>query len=328
MNTTVKDSVRIVSLLEFIHPQMEGMRDRVHDLVAQVDEPLGSMLRRSLDGGKQLRPALVLLVGRMFDARLEPFYDLAVAVHMLHTATLIHDDVVDGASIRRGRETLHMQWPTGATVLAGDYLLGQSTSLVAELEDPRLFKVFAAVLRTMCAGEIRQMVASRRRRCDWEAYTYGIEAKTASLFAASTEMAAILAGADGSQIAALRLFGRELGMAFQVVDDVLDFVGDEAQLGKPAGNDLRQGLITLPTLYYLERVKNNGCVEAVLSGLRDEEHVQAAIDAICASGAIEAALADAQGYARRSQEALAPLPDNASRRLLHTIAEYVMHRSH
>jgi geranylgeranyl pyrophosphate synthase len=117
-------------------------------------------------------------------------------------------------------------------------------------------------------------------------------------------------------------------MAFQVVDDVLDFTGDEAQLGKPAGSDLRQGLITLPTLYYLEKVRNDGCVEAVLSGLRDEEQVQAAIDAICASGAIEAALADAQAYARRSQEALAPLPDNASRHSLHTIAEYVINRSH
>ncbi len=328
MNNVVEDSVSVIPLLEFIHPQMERMRDIVHEIVAQVDEPLSSMLRRSLGGGKQLRPALVLLVGRMFDSGLEPFYSLAVAVHMLHTATLIHDDVVDGASIRRGRETLHMQWPAGAAILAGDYLLGQSTSLVAELEDPRLFKVFAAVLRTMCAGEIRQMVASQRQRPDWETYTCAIGAKTASLFAASTEMAAILAGADESQIAALRLFGRELGMAFQVVDDVLDFVGDEAQLGKPAGSDLRQGLITLPTLYYLERVRSDGCVNAVLSGLRDEEHVQAAIDAVCASGAIEASLADAQAYVRTCQEALASLPDNPARHMLHTIAEYVMHRSH
>jgi len=157
-------------------------------------------------------------------------------------------------------------------------------------------------------------------------YYRRIEAKTASLCAAATEMAGILAGAGESQIATLRRFGLELGTAFQIADDVLDFIGDEAQLGKPAGSDLRQGLMTLPTLWYLERIEDDAPVNAVLSGQRDTEHVRTAIEAICSSGAIEASLAEARAHAEQSQEALATLPDNASRQILYSLAEYVVER--
>jgi len=246
--------------------------------------------------------------------------------------------------LRRGRETLHTVWPAGATVLAGDYLLGQATLLIAELEHARILKVFAQVLCTMCAGEIRRMFVTRKKQShsraaveqtalgstggQWgrEDYYRSIEAKTASLFASAAEMAGILARAGEVQIAALRRFGRELGMAFQIVDDVLDLTSDETQLGKSAGSDLRQGLITLPILCYLERVEDDTPVNAVLSGQQGGEHVRAAIEAVCSSGAIEASLAEARAHARRSQEALATLPDNDSRRTLCSLAEYVVER--
>jgi len=328
----------------------------LHKTQAQVEEPLGSMLRHSLGGGKRLRPALVILVGQMFasstpplippiggKASTAPFHSLAAAVEMLHTATLIHDDLVDGAPLRRGRKTLHTIWPAGVTVLAGDYLLAQAVSLIAELEYPRILKIFAETLCTMCAGEIRQMSVTKGKqshsraaveqpaldstgRCGREDYYRSIKAKTASLCAAATEVAGLLAGAGEPQIAALHRFGQELGMAFQIADDVLDFTGDEAQLGKPAGSDLRQGLITLPTLCYLERAEDNAPVNGVLSGQRDEEHVRAAIEAVCSSGAIKAALAEARAHVRQSQEALATLPDNGSRQMLCSLAEYVVER--
>ncbi len=322
----VKPPLRLIPLLEPIRPEMERMERLLNDTLAQVEEPLRSMLRRSLGGGKRLRPALVILVGRMF-ASSAPFHSLAAAVDMLHTATLVHDDLVDGACLRRGHETLHTIWPAGATVLAGDYLLGQATSLIAELEHPRILRVFAATLCTMCGGEIRRMLTARKDPHRREDYYRSIKAKTASLFAASTEMAGILAGAEEPQIAALRRFGQELGMAFQIVDDVLDFIGDEPQLGKPAGSDLRQGVITLPTIYYLEAVADDEIVSAVLSGQRDWEHVRAAIETICSSGAIEDSLAEALTHARQSQEALTVLPDNASRHTLHSLAKYVVERS-
>jgi geranylgeranyl pyrophosphate synthase len=239
---------------------------------------------------------------------------------------LIHDDLVDKSVLRRGQETLHTIWPAGATVLAGDYLLGQATLLIAELDHSRVCRVFADVLCTMCAGEIRRMLSAPNAPERWQDYYQGIEAKTASLFAASAEMAGLLAGAEESQIAALRCFGRELGMAFQIVDDVLDLTGDEALLGKPQGSDLRQGLLTLPVLYYLERSENPNPVSAVLAGQRDEAQILAAIEAVCSSGAIEASLREARIHARRSQEALMILPDNASCQMLHSLAEYIIER--
>ncbi len=321
-----KTPLQLIPLLEPVRPEMERVERLLSETLAGVEEPLSSVLRRSLDGGKRVRPALVILVGRMFAPSTAPFHSLAAAVAMLHTATLIHDDLLDEAPLRRGRQTLHTVWPAGATVLLGDYLLGQAVSLIAEVEHPRVLKVFAETLCTMCAGEMRHMSVSTGKRDLREDYYRSIEAKTASLFAASTEMAGILAGAEEPQIAALRRFGRELGMAFQIVDDVLDFIGDEARLGKPAGSDLRQGLITLPIICHLEIVEDDTSVSGVLSGQQDEEHVRAAIEAVCSSGAIEASLAEARAHARRSQEPLETLPDVISRQMLRSLAQYVVER--
>jgi geranylgeranyl pyrophosphate synthase len=304
---------------------MERVERLLHKTLAKVEEPLRSRLRRSLDGGKRLRPALVILSGEIFAPSTAPFYGLAAAVEILHTATLIHDDLVDGASLRRGRETLHTAWPARATILAGDYLLAQAAWLMAELDHPEVLKHFAEALCTMSAGEIRQMLVVKDE-LSREEYYRRIEAKTASLCATATKMAGILAGAESSQVTALHRFGWELGIAFQIVDDVLDFIGDEAQLGKPASSDLHQGLLTLPTLCYLEIVEDDVAASAILSSQQDAGQIQAAIEAIRSSGAIEAALAEAGAHARRSQEALAPLPDNASRQTLHTLAEYIVQR--
>ena len=324
----MKTPLQLISLLEPIRPQMEQVERLLYETLAKVEEPLISMLRRSLEGGKRLRPALVILAGQLFAAPLTPFYTLAAAVETLHAATLIHDDLVDDAPVRRGRETIHTTWPAGTTVLAGDVLLAQTVALVTELEHPRILRVFAETLCAICAGEIRQMFAAEGKQGDREGYYRRIEAKTASLCAATTEMAGILAGAEEPQVAALRRFGRELGLAFQIVDDVLDVVGDEAQLGKPAASDLRQGLITLPILCYLERAEDDAPVKAVLSGQRDEAHLRAAIEAISSSRAIEASLAEARAHARKSQEALEALPDSVPRQMLRSLAEYVVERRH
>ncbi|GAF87034.1 unnamed protein product, partial [marine sediment metagenome] len=168
--------------------------------------------------------------------------------------------------------------------------------------------------------------ASRGRHRSKRDYCLSIDAKTASLFAAATEMAGILGGAEEGHLAALRRFGRELGIAFQIVEDVLDFTGDDEKLGKPMGSDLRQGLITLPTLCYLEKADDDTAVNAVLSGQRDEEHVRAAMEAVRSSGAIEASLAEARNHVRRSKEALAGLPGDSSRQMLSSLAEFVVQR--
>jgi len=321
-------TLQLIPLLEPIRSEIECMERRLYTTLSETAEPLRSMLRPLLSGGKRLRAALVILVGRMFSCPAAPFCDLAAAVEMLHSATLIHDDVVDEAPVRRGRKTLHTTWPAGASVLAGDYLLACAVSLVAELMRPRLVKIFADTLCAVCAGEIMQTLVLKGKHGCRDDYYRSVEAKTASLFAASTEMAAILSAAQEFQIAALHKYGQDLGTAFQIVDDVLDFTGTEAHLGKPAGSDLRQGLITLPTLCYLEKVKDDTFVNTVLSGQRDEEHVRAAVQAISSSGAIGASLAEAQAYVTQSQEALLTLPDSASRQTLHALAEFVLARTH
>jgi geranylgeranyl pyrophosphate synthase len=324
----LNDQSALIPLLEPIREDMEGVQRVLDVKLAEVGEPLQAVLRSRVGGGKRLRAALVVLTAHLFERSAVPFYALAAAVEMLHAATLIHDDVVDDSPLRRGQAALHTVWPTGATVLAGDYLLARSASLVAELEHPALLKVFGDTLCTMSAGEIRQMFAAGERGDPRAEYYRGIEAKTASLFAGAMQMAGMLAGAGEVQVAALRRFGRELGMAFQIVDDVLDLVADDAELGKPGGSDLRQGLVTLPILLYLEEVLDNEAVVAVLAGQRDEVHVQAAMQAIRCSGAVAASLAEARAYARRAEEALLTLPDTPSRHMLAALAEYVVARRH
>jgi geranylgeranyl pyrophosphate synthase len=318
--------MQVIPLLEPIRRDLEQAMDLLHETLAHVGEPLGSDLREAVGGGKCIRPALVILVGRLFSAPLTPFHKLAAAVEVLHTATLVHDDLVDGAALRRGHETLHSSWPAGVAVLVGDALLARTAALVAELGRPRILGVFADALCAMSTGEIEQLLAAGKGRHSREGYYRRIEAKTASLCAAATEMAAILAEAEETQVAALRRFGWELGVAFQIVDDVLDFIGDEAQLGKPAGSDLRQGLATLPTICYLEQARSSAVVDAVLAGEGDEKLVRTAIETICASGAVDAALEEARSHARQAQEALADVPDNDSRQVLSSLVEYAVER--
>jgi geranylgeranyl pyrophosphate synthase len=318
----------LASLLAPIHPDLQRVASLLHELAAGLDEPARSEIQALLCRGKRLRPALTLLVGRLYGASLGPFHCLAAAVEALHTASLIHDDLLDSACERRGQATLHVSFSTKMAVLAGDYLLAQSMSLVADLENPCVWRVLAGALCSVCAGEIQQTLSAREMPCDRAHYIRRIEAKTASLCATAVASAAILAGAQDAHIDALFAYGRSLGVAFQIVDDVLDLVGDEALLGKPAGSDLRQGVVTLPVICYRERAADDAVVRAVLSGQRDGDHVGAAIQAICASGAVEDALAEARAHAWRAQEALSILPDNAARQTLHALADYVVDRQH
>ena len=320
--------MQVIPLLEPIRSDLEQVKRLLHATLAEIGEPLGSELSETVNGGKCIRPALVILVGHLFSAPAVSFHKLATVVEVLHTASLIHDDLVDNAALRRGRETLHTSWSTGVTVLVGDALLAQAAALLAELNRPQILRVFADALRAMVAGEIEQLLTAGKAQCSREGYYRRIEAKTAALCAAAMEMASILAEADEVQIAALRCFGWELGIAFQIVDDVLDLIGDEAQLGKPAGSDLRQGLVTLPTICYLEQAKSSAVVDAVLAGQGDEKLMRTAIETICASGAVDAALEEARSHVWQGQEALILLPDGGPRQALGALIEYAVERKY
>lgn len=316
----------LAAMLAPIMPQMGTVESVIQGAAALAEEPLGTGLRQILSSGKRLRPALVILSGQLFVPSDERFLQLAAAIELLHTATLIHDDVIDQSPCRRGRATLHTQWPASAAVLAGDCLMAQAVSLVAELDRPILLRVFARALCAMSAGEVRALVRGIDGQNAREEYYRSAEAKTASLCAAATEMAGLLADAEESQVEALRLFGRELGLAFQVADDLLDYVGDDAQLGKPAGSDLRQGKLTLPLICYVERAPQAVSLEELVKRAADGHALQMLLEAVRASGAIEAALAEAHAHADLAQSALRALPDGAARRTLGSLAEYVVVR--
>lgn len=277
-------------------------------------------------GGKRVRPAVVLLTGGMLRGDQDRLITLASAIELLHTATLVHDDLIDGALLRRGIPTLNTQWSSAATVLAGDYVFARSAGLAAATGAVNVMQVFATTLTTIVSGEITQLFASRGL-ASRDDYYQRIHAKTASLFEAAAGSAAMISTDDEDVIAAMQGFGYGIGMAFQIVDDILDFTGDQATVGKPVASDLRQGLITLPAIYYQESNPDNPDVQAVLEGAHpDEEQTRRLITSICSSGAIQQSMDEARGFVRQGIQAAENLPACPEHDALNELAEYIVKR--
>jgi octaprenyl-diphosphate synthase len=316
-------------MLAWVQEDLKRVEQKMREGVAARHEQLGAVLDYLLSGGgKRLRPALVLMVTRFGSPDYEKSIALAAAVEMLHTATLVHDDVVDNSLVRRGNPTLNATWSQGATVLMGDYLFARAANLAAESENVRIISIFSDTLTVICSGELEQIFGRVGRAPTLDEYHRRIYAKTASLFAAGAETGAILGGLPESQAQALRDYGHYLGMAFQIIDDVLDFTGDQASLGKPVANDLRHGIITLPVILFLENRPDHPTIGRILAydTLEDSEIV-AVVDEIRASGAVDAAVDEARQFTAAARAALSPLPDSQSRQTLLDLAQFVVERS-
>jgi geranylgeranyl pyrophosphate synthase len=331
-----------IPLLEPLAADLELVERKLREPV-HLDYPqLTAVLHTLLDsGGKRLRPGLALLAGHLFTERIDrdKLVSLAASVEMLHTATLVHDDLIDGALIRRGSTTLNARWSSGATVLTGDYLFARAAALAAETDHVRVMAIFANTLMTICTGELRQIFDRHDVPCldseaAWQAalqrYNERIHAKTASLFAAATQSAAVLGGASPAEETALRDYGRSLGMGFQIIDDVLDFEGDEGVLGKPVGSDLREGIVTLPALHYLRSHPQDERLAAVVRGDAAEadnsQLVHEVVDAIRESGAVALAMDRAREFVACSQAALAGLAPSKTREMMLALADYAISR--
>ena len=315
------------TILKPIANDLKKIESLIKQTRSAVKTPLRSMLKYSLTGGKRMRPALIMLTGNLFKVQRRKLHVLAAAIEVLHSATLIHDDLVDDSLLRRGHKTLNAVWPPGATVLAGDFLLARSVSLIAELDDPRLLGVLAGALHTMSAGEITYHY-SRQNRKTRNVYFHSIEAKTASLFSAAMHMVGMLARRKEDDIKLLGMFGREFGIAYQIVDDVLDFIGTERQLGKPAGSDLAAGVVTLPAICYLERNPEDRSIDNITSGKAGQREMKAFLSKLRRSGAIEDALDQAWVHARKSKAALGKFPAAGSRQTLFDLIDYIVERTH
>ncbi|MBE0433091.1 polyprenyl synthetase family protein [candidate division WOR-3 bacterium] len=311
--------------LESIHRDIQKVESILHGILRRMDEPARSMLKTPLEGGKRLRPALVVLCGRLHKIPGRKMHILAAAVEVLHSATLIHDDLVDKAYLRRGRKTIQAVWPVGATVLAGDCLLAQSVCLVAQLQNPAVLSILAETLCTMSAGEIGYHYAQRDRK-KRKVYFESIIAKTASLFAGAMEMIGVLAGVERIKARYLSEFGHEFGIAYQIIDDVLDFTGDERRLGKPAGSDLARGVITLPVICYLELGNDAAVIDKILSGRGAPEEIKTTIEMVRKSGAIDDALEEARMHAMKSKAALAHLHEGKARQALCRLVDHIVAR--
>ncbi len=301
--------------------------EEVISSLRQVDyQPLAQMLEMVLSGsGKRLRPALVLLAGTFGNYRLDLLVPLAASVELLHTATLVHDDVIDSADTRRGRPTVNSAFHNSTCVMLGDYMFAYAAELVARTGNVRVIRLFAHTLVVMARGEINQDMSAYDSRQDVQEYLHRIAGKTASLFATACEGGAIVAEAPEEWIQALRDYGYNLGMAFQIVDDILDFTGDEAEMGKPVGSDLMQGTLTLPSLLLMQRYPGDNPVQRFFRE-RTADHLQQAVLMVRESDIPAESYAMARQFCRRAWEALAPLPDTEARRTLHDLAEYILER--
>jgi geranylgeranyl pyrophosphate synthase len=282
------------------------------------------MLSMVLPGsGKRLRPALALLTGKLGTYDAERLLHMATGVELLHGASLVHDDVVDESDLRRGAQTLFTRVGNALAVLVGDYLFAQSANRCVATGDVRVIGLFAQTLASMCQGQIEE--ASRgnapEQTLTREQYYQTIWGKTASLFVLACEGSAILAGLPESTIAAMRRYGDRLGLAFQVVDDILDFIGEEAELGKPVGSDIRQGTITLPVICLRELISPEEFRAAFA-----EDDTAAVVDLVKRSGAIEQAQVEADRLLAEAREALAETPAGPARDALEALTHYVVER--
>ncbi len=316
-----------VSFLEPVQESLQAVEALMRQQAAEHHHDLDAALQHLLSaGGKRLRPALALLVGEMLGADQERLTTLAAAIELLHTATLVHDDLIDGALLRRGIPTLNAAWSPAATVLTGDFMFARAARLAAQAGSLNVMQLFAETLAIIVDGEITQLFDGPGL-ADREAYYRRIFAKTASMFVLATEAPALLSGATTAKVEALRGYGHDLGIAYQIVDDILDFTGDQAKLGKPVGSDLRHGLITMPTLCYLETHADDAALQAVLNGEDlPTDAMDALIERIRRSEAIAQAAADARRLAQQARDYLTILPPSPQRAALEALAEYIVDR--
>lgn len=265
-------------------------------------------------GGKRLRPALMLLVSGALGSQNPHRHTLAAVVEFIHTATLLHDDVVDESTLRRGRETANERFGNAASVLVGDFLYSRAFQMMVDVNNMRVMQVLSDATNVIAEGEVLQLMNMHDASLDEAAYLRVIRSKTAKLFEASARLAPILMGADATTEEACATYGQALGTAFQVIDDVLDYEGSAAELGKNLGDDLREGKMTLPIICALRRCsaeQKQLITSAIENG--ELEHLEQILCIVRETGALEAARASALAEAQRAIDAAQTLPENAYR---------------
>jgi geranylgeranyl pyrophosphate synthase len=317
---------------EFIAPirtELEDFESRLHATVRADLGPVAEAMEQILDaGGKRLRPALVFLAaGLGRPSRIDDVHRAAMAIEFIHNATLIHDDLIDGAPTRRGLRTIHESLGANPAIIIGDYYFAKGANLMSQIGNTSIDALLSQTVMTICFGEMLQLTSQRRYDQSLEEYYAKIERKTAVLLAASTYCGAILGDLPDGQVEGMRRFGRLLGMSFQIADDVLDYLATEEEVGKPVGNDLKQGTVTLPLMLARQDQAVDGRLDAVLAkpGLNDDDYAEV-VRLVRGSRGIDESYVQAKLFGDKARAELEAFPPSAYRDALESLTYYVVRR--
>lgn len=318
------------ALLALVAEDMEHVNavimDRMQSRIPLIPQLAGHLIA---GGGKRMRPMLTIACAQLLGYEGDKHHKLAAAVEFIHTATLLHDDVVDGSAMRRGRKTANIIWGNSPTVLVGDFLFSRSFELMVEAESLKVLHILSSASAIIAEGEVNQLTAQRRIETDEEQYLEIIGAKTAALFAAACRISAVVAGRDEATEQALDSYGRNLGIAFQLVDDAIDYVSDEATMGKDAGDDFRDGKVTLPVILAYARgseAERAFWRDAIAGHRIGDEDLAQATELMTRTGALADTLARARHYGQLAIDALAPFPAGKVRDALSEAVEFAIAR--
>lgn len=305
--------------IEYIEEELSYTTDRSNTLIKDTSSHLLHA------GGKRIRPVFVLLGGKSGHYDMDRLKYVATTIELVHMATLVHDDVIDDAEMRRGQLTVKTKWDNRVAMYTGDYIIAQAIGYVSNLQNQRVHHVLSKAIVEMCIGEIEQIKALYEWDQSLRTYLLRIKRKTALLMAISCQLGGLTCAADEQTVQALYRYGYNVGMAFQITDDILDFTGTEKELGKPAGSDLLQGNITLPVLaaFRDEQVKK----EIIAEFENATPNVAHIIELVHQSGGIACAKETAHKYLTKAKQALDPIPAGYGKQMFHYIAEFVEKRT-
>ena len=320
------------ALMTLVGSDMNGVNavilERMQSKVALIPELAGHLIA---GGGKRMRPMLTLACASLLGYPGTRHHKLAAAVEFIHTATLLHDDVVDGSGMRRGKRTANLIWGNPASVLVGDFLFSRAFELMVEDGSLKVLRILSHASAVIAEGEVEQLTAQRQIETDEEQYLTIIGAKTAALFAAACRVAPVVAEADEDVELALESYGKNLGIAFQLTDDVIDYASDAATMGKGVGDDFRDGKMTLPVILAYARgsTDEREFWRAAIGGeLQSDENLTHAIALLRSSAALDDTIEHARQYARRAIDALGKFPSSKARSALVEAAEFAVARAY
>ncbi|MDQ0155222.1 heptaprenyl diphosphate synthase component II [Robertmurraya andreesenii] len=315
--------MKLKMVYSFLNADLNLIEETLEETV-QGESPLlqQASLHLLQAGGKRIRPVFVLLSGKFGDYDIRVIKDVAVALELIHMASLVHDDVIDDADIRRGRPTIKNKWDNRFAMYSGDFIFAKSLELMSHIKNPLAHQILSKTIVELCIGEIEQIKDKYRFEQSLRDYLLRIKRKTALLIATSCQLGAIAAGVDEQVHRKLYRFGYYVGMSYQIIDDILDFTGTEEELGKPAGGDLLQGNITLPVLYAMEDERLRSEIVTVHEQMSQVE-IARITDLVKQSGAIDKAFQISDRYLQKALTILEELPNNRSKKTLRDIARYI-----